>query len=106
MTKLKCNAINCFHNREKLCCLSGIEVDGANAEMSDGTACVSFREKTGASIICSCSEEPTECSDIQCKAKNCVYNAGCRCTANSVDVEGASACTCGETKCATFKAGM
>lgn len=104
MTKLKCSVINCFHNRDKLCCLNGIKVAGDMAEMSDGTACASFKEKHGGdSITCGCGESPNESVSIECEAKNCVYNCSCKCTADAIDVEGKNACTCNETRCETFK---
>ena len=39
MTDLKCSVTNCYHNKEKLCCLDSIKVDGTTAEVSDETAC-------------------------------------------------------------------
>ena len=40
---------------------------------------------------------------IQCKAHDCVYNAGEKCEAAQVNIAGAGACVCQETKCGTFE---
>ncbi len=105
MTKLKCSVTNCYHNKERLCCLNGIKVDGTTAEVSDGTACASFKDKTGDSYTnsCTCKEEPKQSLSIECVAEKCVYNDACRCTASAIDVDGDNACTCRDTRCSTFK---
>lgn len=45
MTNLSCNASTCTHNADKCCCLSGIDVKGANACTCDETCCGSFDNK-------------------------------------------------------------
>lgn len=103
MTKLKCSVVNCFHNRDKLCCLNSIKVDGTMAEMSDATACASFRDQKEGGITMSSGEEGKEALSIECEAKNCVYNCSRKCTADAIDVEGKGAADYKETRCATFK---
>ena len=105
MTKLNCSVTNCYHNKNRLCCLSSIKVDGTTADVSDGTACASFKGKGSESYTnsCGCSDEPKDSINIECDAQKCVFNNSSKCVATSVTVDGDSACTCRETKCSTFK---
>lgn len=105
MTDLKCSVTNCYYNKEKLCCLDSIKVDGTTAEVSDETACASFKDKQGNTFSnsCSCGSSPNHSINIECTAEKCVYNNACRCTASEIDVKGDKACTCYDTKCSTFK---
>ena len=43
-----------------------------------------------------------ETINIDCKAHNCTYNEHCKCTAASINVSGANAHRCCDTKCDTF----
>ena len=43
-----------------------------------------------------------ETVNIDCKAHNCTYNEHCKCTAASINVSGANAHRCCDTKCDTF----
>ena len=79
--------------------------DGADAvkDAWKDTACESFRDqeecavKNSADPCCGC-----ETINIDCKAHNCTYNEHCKCTAASINVSGANAHRCCDTKCDTF----
>lgn len=103
MTKLNCSVTSCVHNEDRLCCLSGIKVEGTTANVSEGTACGSFVERSRESYKNSCRcEQPRQSLTIECMAQKCVYNDDCKCTAPHIDVAGDGACDCGDTRCATF----
>ena len=47
---------------------------------------------------------PDHIQGITCSVKNCVHNDGqCYCTAERISVGPVTACTCGDTVCATFE---
>lgn len=102
MTKLNCTVKNCMYNKEKLCNLGNIKVEGTTAEVSDSTACASFRERD--KNCCSNMEDksPNKNSVVECMAQMCVYNKNCNCTATHIDVAGETANNYRETRCATF----
>lgn len=103
MTVLKCYATTCIYNKDQLCSKGEIDVMGENARLSDETSCGSFRERSS-SAQNSCGEK-CGCDTIQidCKAHNCTYNEDCKCTAASIDVDGAGASSSQETRCGTFQ---
>lgn len=104
MTKLKCDAVNCYYNEEKLCCLDSILVNGVNAKDTESTECASFKERTTATYSnCSCGEHANKELEIECNAKNCNYNDNCRCHANAINICGPRADRCCETECSTFE---
>ncbi len=54
-------------------------------------------------IPAGCSSSPNHSIKIECMAEKCVHNTACCCTASSIDVDGANACTCRDTRCSTFR---
>ena len=104
MTNLSCNASTCTHNADKCCCLSGIDVKGANACTCDETCCGSFDNKKENGSARNAAASPKLNLTIQCAAHNCVYNEDCHCHADEVCICGSAACDCEETCCGTFKA--
>lgn len=103
MPLLKCNVKTCYHNEENKCSLNSIMVEGSHADTAGDTDCGSFRLKgENATNGCNCST-PKDKVSIECEAENCTYNSNRKCSANDIGIDGASACTCVETKCATFK---
>lgn len=44
----------------------------------------------------------SDCSDVDCQAKDCRYNEECKCHAGKISVEGGDACHSSGTECATF----
>lgn len=102
MTNVGCTVCTCVHNDHKLCCLKEIEVSGKGALNSDMTCCSSFaKEKGAASNVLH--GAPEKATGIKCDVENCTYNHHHYCTADSVDITGAKASTCGQTECSTFK---
>lgn len=102
MNDLGCTVKTCVHNEDRLCCLKEIEVSGKGALNSDMTCCSSFVKEAG-TLSNAVSQTPDRATGIKCNVENCTYNHHCYCTADSVDIEGAKATTCGQTECATFK---
>jgi len=105
MPNLDCSVKTCYYNKENKCCLDGIRVKGANADDSCSTACGSFREggSEGFKSSCECDMKPSEKSQVQCEAVNCVYNEEKRCAANGIDISGMQAKKFSDTECKTFK---
>lgn len=102
MTNLGCTVKTCTHNQNKLCCLKEIEVSGKGALNSDMTCCSSFHEGKGTASN-ALHSDPERATGIRCDVENCTYNQHHVCTADTVDITGATACNCGQTKCSTFK---
>ena len=102
MTNLGCCVNTCVHNENKLCCLKEIEVSGKGAVNSDMTCCSSFAKEKGAitNVMHGNAERAT---GIKCNVENCAFNHHQYCTADSVNIDGAKASTCGQTACSTFK---
>ena len=102
MPMLKCSATTCLYNQEEYCSKGDIVVSGEQAHHADETNCSRFVERSESSMTnstgCGC-----EKIHIQCKAHDCVYNAGEKCEAAQVNIAGAGACVCQETKCGTFE---
>ena len=68
MTNLSCNASTCTHNADKCCCLSGIDVKGANACTCDETCCGSFDNKKENGSARNAAASPKLNLTIQCAA--------------------------------------
>lgn len=102
MTILKCSAVTCVYNEDRLCSRGEITVAGTDARRSDETSCESFRER-GDSSYKNSSHCGCEKIAIDCKAEECTYNSDCRCTAASIGIDGPNACCCEDTKCGTFQ---
>lgn len=102
MAELRCTAVKCVYNKEKLCSRGDIQVKGDQAKTMDQTACGSFVERTGEgySNDCSCGCEAIR---IGCTAENCKYNEEQKCYADSVEIEGIHATAVQETNCGTFR---
>lgn len=102
MPELKCTVQTCVHNQQYLCDLDTIRVGGENAKNPQETCCDSFQERKEGSYMNSM-KDASECSAIECKAENCMYNEACQCHAGKISVEGGSAKTCDGTECSTFQ---
>lgn len=102
MPMLKCSATTCIYNKEENCSKGDILVSGEQAHYADETNCASFVERKDSTVSnstgCGC-----EKIHIQCKAHECVYNASEKCEAAQVQIAGADACVCQDTKCGTFE---
>ena len=48
-------------------------------------------------------KEASDCSCVDCKATNCMYNKECECHAGKISVEGGDAKQASGTECATFQ---
>ncbi len=104
MTELDCSVASCLYNQDKLCCLSGIKVEGTTADVSDSTACASFVERKKENYTNAYDGEgPKEELSIECMAERCVYNKGFNCCAEHINVAGNGARHALATRCATFK---
>ena len=100
MTQLDCNATECRYNREKLCCRTGITVEGSTAQKVEDTYCGNFEVgKDGCCI--NAVGEPDGRTQITCDARTCLYNKECKCTAGSVDIINSTGV--GETACGSFQ---
>lgn len=103
MSYLRCNAHNCSNNKNDLCVLREIQVDGSYADRRDGTFCSSFTEANdNYSNIVTRNSEPKPETDIGCDARNCSFNKDCKCVSPSVDISGVTAHCCSDTQCSTF----
>lgn len=112
MPELKCTVQTCVHNKQFLCDLDKIQVGGKQAKTARETCCDSFQERKGdtnsasnsySSSYSDITGKASDCSCIDCKATDCMYNCNCECHAGKISVEGSNACQCDGTECATFK---
>ena len=103
MSYLRCNVRTCSNNQNDLCIREGIQVDGPTADNKDDTCCNSFTQRAeNYSNVVSRNTAAEPETDIRCDAVNCSYNKDCKCAAPSVDISGAAASSCRETRCSTF----
>ncbi len=111
MPALKCEVKSCVHNSNNMCCLNNIQVEGDHAEKPASTACGSFELRSDRTATNSYGaatnaaydgKMPSEHVSVDCKAKKCVYNSECKCTAKDIGIAGQTACTCKETECSSF----
>lgn len=102
MPELKCSVQTCVHNKQNYCDLDAIEVKGNTAQTAGETSCASFVEKKGNEYSNSM-KEATPTSNIDCQARECLYNNSCKCNAGKINVAGTDACQSEDTECATFK---
>lgn len=103
MSYLRCTARRCSNNQNDLCIREGIQVGGSSAECRSETQCSSFTQREdNYSNVVSRHTEATPETRVSCDACGCTYNQDKHCSAPSVDISGASACSCGETQCSTF----
>ena len=105
MTDLKCTVKQCMYNSDDMCSKGDIMVGGRHACCDQETSCSSFSaRREGYDPMKSAVEHPSRTISVDCEANKCYYNSGYRCSAKHIDITGCSACNCGDTKCATFKA--
>lgn len=102
MPELKCTVQTCVHNNQFLCDLDEIHVGGNSAKISEETCCDSFQKRNEGSYT-NTAKTASECSSVDCKATQCMYNDKCVCHAGKISVEGGNASECSGTECATFK---
>lgn len=104
MAELKCAAVNCTYNKEKLCSKGDIMVGGKHADDTKGTFCDSFaKRREGQDAYTSSIDHPSRVISIDCEAVKCMYNNNYKCVAEHVDIQGNKAVESKETACGTFK---
>ncbi len=108
MPELKCTVQTCVHNNQYLCALDKIQVGGESAKNAQETCCDSFQERKEGGYTNSYSSSmssgtASDMAQVECKARECMYNENCACHAGKISVEGGDACDCSGTECATFK---
>lgn len=94
---LKCNATNCFYNRDCECGAGAINVSGQSAVSTDDTICTTFVDKSESSFVNSVEGLSTGTYNIKCQACKCVHNENKACLADNVEIDAHNAC------CNTFK---
>ncbi len=107
MTNLECSVKNCYYNKDAKCCREGISVGGSEATVTDATYCGDFKEKIDGvtSMECYCGEGPAKTLDVNCEAKNCVFNSNAKCNADKITISGNGAKHESQTACGSFECG-
>lgn len=105
MTHLQCNVMNCANNKDDCCCKPDIQINGPCACGSEQTCCSSFSDATSSTENAVGYSLPNLALEIDCDAKNCTYNEGNKCYAESINVssEGNNPDTASKTECSTFQ---
>ena len=104
MTNLECAALHCANNHNRLCNLSGITVQGANACHGRETCCASFSDETSAFSNALGGNDATPETNITCDAHRCIYNTDGMCEAEDVLIDGSFARQGDATCCDSFLA--
>lgn len=102
MPNLDCTATKCTYNVDEFCAKGSILVAGRDAKQPEETCCSSFQECSS----CGCKNADRCVSrqvDVECEAKECVYNESGACNAGHIGITGNSACECRETECSSFR---
>ena len=102
MTNLECSALHCANNHSHLCCLSEINVGGANACRCSETCCESFVDSGNSYANVLDSRDAAPETRISCAAHHCVYNTSGICNAEDVQINGSFAHRRDATSCNTF----
>lgn len=100
MTFLDCSVTGCVYNEDRCCCKGDIKVEGSDAKRNEETCCGSFKERRGGGS--NAEGRISKLVDVACEACNCEFNEHKKCSAEHIGIAGGSACTCGETECASF----
>lgn len=101
MTRLDCSVTSCLYNENNYCSRGDITIGGKNAACPGDTCCESFHKRgtgTGTNSI----SHPSANIEVDCEAKECKFNANCKCSANHIGIAGRNASECKETECASF----
>lgn len=103
MSTLYCNSITCASNAHNKCCRPAIKVQGQSAMRASDTRCQSFAE-IGSSVdnLDGTFKRPNDVIEIHCTAEKCMYNNQHVCSADEIQIAGATAKRMSETECATF----
>ena len=102
MPNLDCTVVKCTYNVDEYCAKGTILVAGEDAEQPRETCCSSFKEKkeNGYSNVDRMVDRQVE---VDCEAKDCIFNESGNCNAGHIGIAGANACECNETECASFR---
>lgn len=100
MTQLDCNATECRYNEGRLCCRTGITVEGSSAMKMEETYCGNYEVGKDGTCI-NAVGEPDGRTEITCDACSCRYNKQAKCSAGSVDI--ISSDGVGQTACGSFQ---
>lgn len=103
MAILNCTVGNCHYNKNNLCSLDSIHVEGSEATVAAATACGSFKERTNDSYSNMAGCCPSKTASIDCGAVHCTYNKECKCHAGQIHVSGPNAHQSADTQCSTFE---
>lgn len=102
MPLLVCSAQHCVYNNGMYCGKGDIMVKGEHADKANETCCSSFKER-GMDSAKSSVGTPSQIIQVDCTACNCQYNEEKVCTAEKIDITGASASRADQTACGTFE---
>ena len=103
MTELKCSVTSCGSNKQQMCTLHSINVDGATAHCKDDTCCHSFHDRSSAPTNSMDSGTPSMETEVRCQAIDCQYNDAKACNASYIYVQGSGTNHSNDTRCDTFK---
>lgn len=105
MPLLVCSAQRCMYNNGMYCGKGDISIKGENADCANETCCSSFKERQMDSAKSSMGM-PSQIIQVDCCACGCQHNENHVCTAEKIDITGASASKSDQTECSTFKREM
>lgn len=104
MPNVNCSITSCAHNKSGACYSTSLNISGANATSSTGTACVSYLNGQAYSNTANMVSDSKPVNYISCSAVTCKYNYNGSCSNNAINVINNSTMNMySDTECASFE---
>lgn len=103
MQIINCNAVNCSHNKERVCYSNRINIVGINSNTDENTSCASFLDnQTYGTLTNNVFQNGEPCDCLVCSVNSCKYNENQLCSLDSINISGNGANLYSETNCESF----
>lgn len=103
MQIINCNAVNCSHNKERVCYSNRINIVGINSNTDGNTSCASFLDsQTYGTLTNNVFQNGEPCDCLVCNVNSCKYNENQLCSLDSINISGNGANLYSETNCESF----
>lgn len=103
MQIINCNAVNCSHNKERVCYSNRINIVGINSNSDGDTSCSSFLDsQTYGTLTNNVFQSGKPCDCLVCNVNSCKYNENQLCSLDSINISGNGANLYSETNCESF----
>ncbi|MGL5972947.1 MAG: DUF1540 domain-containing protein [Oscillospiraceae bacterium] len=103
MTILNCDCKRCINNSNNLCCRPNLYIKGELSSVVTDTFCENFCCKSEGVMTNLVYNSANKSLDVNCLAKNCIYNNKTKCEAESIAIQNFDAYDKTQTYCSSFK---